>query len=348
MRADSSELEMKYTKRFYYLVGALVLIGLIVAIVASFSAGDDSITDFTEGETATPEELESIRANESGSIIIVRYKSIGESDQAGRSVEGLRSDLEWLYENGYRSISLQDLSEGSMRVSSGMTPVLITFDGFDESHLRFKNGAGSELDLDCAAGVLQEFVLEKPDFGLNAVFFIGEDFRGDDKEAGESIKALVKAGFSTGVYVQRDEESIKNAEDLEKAISEVEDIVQKQLKGFRAQAVSLEHGLSEEILKTLTDAESEEEERLIFNSDSRPCPSPHNSSFNKASIPRISGFDFQDDGSNVSLIYWMDYFRKNPERKYISDGNPLVVTVPAHMRFRIDENLFEEDRVRLY
>lgn len=56
--------------------------------------------------------------NESGKIIIVMYHKFAdvETDEYSRSFENFRKDLEYLYELGYRSVSLNDYLENNIRV----------------------------------------------------------------------------------------------------------------------------------------------------------------------------------------------------------------------------------------
>ena len=56
--------------------------------------------------------------NESGKIIIVMYHRFAdvETDEYSRSFENFRKDLEYLYELGYRSVSLNDYLENNIKV----------------------------------------------------------------------------------------------------------------------------------------------------------------------------------------------------------------------------------------
>jgi hypothetical protein len=35
------------------------------------------------------------------------------------------------------------------------------------------------------------------------------------------------------------------------------------------------------------------------------------------------------------LAYWLAYFEKNPQERFVSDGDPATVTVPAGRRDRL-------------
>ena len=68
--------------------------------------------------------------NEDGRIIIVMYHKFSEkeNDECTRSYENFYQDLKYLYEHNYRSVSLNDYLNNSMKVPVGCTPIIFTFD----------------------------------------------------------------------------------------------------------------------------------------------------------------------------------------------------------------------------
>ncbi|MBQ8299923.1 MAG: hypothetical protein IJX99_08765 [Clostridia bacterium] len=68
--------------------------------------------------------------NENGRIIIVMYHkfSENENDEWTRSYDNFYQDLKYLYEHNYRSVSLNDYLNNSMKVPVGCTPIIFTFD----------------------------------------------------------------------------------------------------------------------------------------------------------------------------------------------------------------------------
>ena len=50
--------------------------------------------------------------------------------------------------------------------------------------------------------------------------------------------------------------------------------------------------------------------------------SPYSKSFDRSHLPRIQAVERELDG-------WLSYFDKNPGERYVSDGEPGKVTVPA-------------------
>lgn len=70
------------------------------------------------GENSELLKEEVYKYNESGKIIIVMYHKFAdvETDEYSRSFENFRKDLEYLYELGYRSVSLTDYLENNIKV----------------------------------------------------------------------------------------------------------------------------------------------------------------------------------------------------------------------------------------
>ncbi len=76
-----------------------------------------------------PLKEEVYKYNESGKIIIVMYHKFAEkeTDEYSRSFENFRKDLEYLYEHGYRTVSLTDYLENTMKVDVRMYSYYINF-----------------------------------------------------------------------------------------------------------------------------------------------------------------------------------------------------------------------------
>ena len=71
----------------------------------------------------------SLKPNEMGKVMVLMYHSIGDNSGAWEiTPEQFRNDLEYLYENKYRPISLKNYVDGIIDIPEGCTPVVITFD----------------------------------------------------------------------------------------------------------------------------------------------------------------------------------------------------------------------------
>lgn len=148
------------------------------------------IPDITEQELKEDEDIneekeeiveidyQKVRPNELGHIMIIMYHGIVESDPPSpyqRTVEGLKEDLEYLYENGYRPISMRDYIDNNISVEAGYTPVVLTFDdGIRSSFSLIEENGEFKPTPDSAVDIMNKFYEEHPDFGRHAIFYINE------------------------------------------------------------------------------------------------------------------------------------------------------------------------------
>jgi hypothetical protein len=51
------------------------------------------------------------------------------------------------------------------------------------------------------------------------------------------------------------------------------------------------------------------------------APSPHARAFDPYHLPRIQALERE-------LAQWLGYFERNPHERYVSDGDPSLITVP--------------------
>jgi len=63
-----------------------------------------------------------------------------------------------------------------------------------------------------------------------------------------------------------------------------------------------------------------------------PAPSPFSRTFDPVRLPRIQAVE-------RDLAYWLNYFDKNPNERFVSDGDANSVTVPAASRDRLRAEL---------
>jgi hypothetical protein len=67
------------------------------------------------------------------------------------------------------------------------------------------------------------------------------------------------------------------------------------------------------------------------------APSPYSRSFDPVRLPRIQAVE-------RDLVYWLNYFDKNPLERFVSDGDPNSVTVPTARRDKLRDE-FRTQRV---
>lgn len=142
------------------------------------------------------ENLSVVVPNELGRIPILEYHQVGpKSDRWTRSFDEFRKDLEWLYNNDYRAISMQDFMNQRIAVPYGKKPVVFTFDDGGYTQMNFKDG---QVDPYTAVGVMDEFFKVHPDFGSAAIFYINKHPFKLTPNTKEAIQYLLKTGREIG------------------------------------------------------------------------------------------------------------------------------------------------------
>ncbi|NDL66602.1 polysaccharide deacetylase family protein [Anaerotalea alkaliphila] len=293
----------------------------------------------------------SLKPDESGKVMVLMYHNIGpEEKEWVRTPENFLKDLEVLYEKGYRPVSLTDFVTGRIPTEAGKTPVVITFDDGNLNNFEYlEDGSLNPLS---AVGLLLAFHEEHTDFPLEATFFLdgSQPFRQQGME-GKKLDFLIEKGMDVGNHTKgHDNLSKADGAKIQQAIGAQAQFLEGLIgqEGYRVETLALPYGgrPKDEALKAYLGAGSFEGvpygNIAVLNVGWHPAHSPYDSRFDPLSIPRIRASEMKVD--NVGLYNYLEYFDKHPEERFVSDGNPEVVTVPEGKQ----ERLKELDGMQLY
>jgi peptidoglycan/xylan/chitin deacetylase (PgdA/CDA1 family) len=311
------------------LVGALLVTAVLIMV--SFAASEP-------------------RPNELGRVMILEYHKVDYPEERWtRTPENFRRDLESLYGRGYRLQSLNDLLDGKITVGAGFTPVILTFDDSSPGQFRYVDGNGApEIDPRSAVGVLEAFIKERPDFGRAATFFVlpgasrpNRLFNQPEHE-GRKLKFLVERGYEIGNHTLWHANLGKYPEPVvRQQIAEAQQWIQRHVPDYRIRTLALPHGVYP---RDVTWALRGQAKGTTYSHDAilmvagGAAPSPFARRFDPTRLPRIQAVE-------RDLTYWLTYFERRPDERFVSDGDRASVTVPAARRDKLRDDLPASVRV---
>jgi hypothetical protein len=336
-------------------MGALAAVIIVIVLAVSLSSGGGS--DFQAAVSRVgglkEGELHRLKVNELGAIMVLEYHVIGEEGRWSRTPENFRSDLDLLYNEGYRCIRLSDLASNHIGTEAGYTPVALTFDDSSPSQFRYIDQDGQQIiDPRCAVGVMEQFKKEHPDFNMTATFYVLPALFGQEEFIEKKLRFLVDNGYDIGNHTVN-HPSLGNVDDataLEEITGNVS-LVQKYLPNYQELSMALPNGSEPKNPALLTEGSQDGVQYHFVASllvGANPAPAPCDRSFDPMRLPRVQALDPSLDSGNCGICAWLQYFMENPERRYRSDGDPGVVTVPKHMADRVDMNKLGDMKLRTY
>ena len=276
-------------------------------------------------------------ANELGRVMILEYHKIDHPEGRWTRTPGnFRADLQQLWEKGYRLVALNDLLDGKINVPAGTTPVVLTFDDSSPGQFRYleKNGA-VEVDPDSAVGILEAFAREHPEFGLKATFYVlpaadpPNRLFNQPAYEGRKLQYLASRGFEIGNHtLWHANLSHYGEETVRKQLAEAQERIARYVPGYRLRTLALPMGAyPREIGWAVRGSVNgiAYQHDAILQVAGGAAPSRFSKSFDALRLPRIQAVESE-------ISYWLGYFDKHPEARFVSDGDPLTVTVPKGQR----------------
>jgi peptidoglycan/xylan/chitin deacetylase (PgdA/CDA1 family) len=294
-----------------------------------------------------------VGANELGQIPVLMYHRIlpdggGDYDNTPEEFAG---ELRRLHEAGYVPITTADLVDGRIDVPAGTTPVVLTFD--DSTREQFDLDDDGEVVADTAVGIMLELADELDGFEPAGSFYVLESLFGSSPERGRDLLAeLADLGFEVGNH-SATHENLRNldAAGVQRSLAGGVANIAEALPGYEVRTLSYPFGIRPEDPEL---AIAGEHDGVSYQHDagllvgSGPSPSPHDVEFDPMAVPRIrSQPDWSaGDEPDYASGFWLTWFEDNPERRYVSDGDPETISFPEGEEDRLAPGL--EDRANPY
>jgi len=299
------------------------------------------------------DELAQYRPNELGQVMILMYHQIGEPESEWtRTPDNFRRDLEELYRRGYRLVNLLDYVRGDIGLPAGTSPVTLTFDDGSQGQFNFIEGEnGPEIDPDSAVGILEQFCQDHPDFGKAATFYIyyPVPFRQRDY-IHQKLEFLRDNGYEIGNhnYTHGNLAHLPREKALEELTLNAKTTAEL-LPGYEVRSLALPYGASPQDKTILATGEHEGfvyTNEAVLKVGAGPAASPFATGFDSMALPRIRASETKVNG--VGFYDWLEYFEAYPERRYVSDGKPGLLTAPEKYRDKLNVEAAGEKEIQFY
>jgi peptidoglycan/xylan/chitin deacetylase (PgdA/CDA1 family) len=289
---------------------------------------------------ALPAAAGPLAPNELGRIMILEYHKIDYPEERWtRTPENFRRDLETLHARGYRLVSLNDVLDGRVKTPAGTTPVVLTFDDSSPGQFRYlESNGGVQIDPRSGLGVLEAFIAEKPDFGRAATFFVlpgasrPNRLFDQPQYEGKKLQYLVGRGYEIGNHTLWHANLGKYPEPTVRAqIAEAQQWIQRHVPDYRIRSLALPHGVyPKDVAWALRGSAKGSEYRhdAILMVAGGAAPSPYAKHFDAVRLPRIQAVE-------RDLAHWLGFFDKNPQERFVSDGDATTVTIPGALRDKL-------------
>jgi len=303
----------------------------------------------TEVERPGPEE---VGADESGLIMVLEYHRVGGNPHFAPewtiSPEDFRAQLEYLYEHDYHPVNFRDLVENRMDVPPGKTPVVLTFDDSSRTQFTMVEEAGEMVPHpDGAVGILAAFHEEHPDWPMRATFFVlpgadpPNDLFGQPELATEKLRYLVETGMEVGNHtLYHAYLSQSTPEQVREQLAGGVRGIQEHLPDYEVKTMSVPFGAYPEDIDLLKSG-SWRGQRYAHSgaadvSGGATYP-PGDRRFAPYKVPRI-----QAEPQKEGFSWFADYFEDNPDERYVSDGDPIRVSVPENSGRRLSDDALRQ------
>ncbi|OJF82065.1 polysaccharide deacetylase family protein [Nocardia seriolae] len=281
---------------------------------------------------ARPPDPATIAANELGQIPILMYHRI-ETDPGSEydeTPQQFTAELDRLYTEGYRPITIATFLSGSIDLPAGTHPVILTFD--DSTRPQLTLTASGDPTPDCAVGLLEQFHSRHPDFAATATFYVNNDPFGADPR---TLPWLARHGYDLGAHTATHANLARlPATDVQRELVQNIRAITAATPGTPLRSMALPLGVYPAD-RTLAASGSWDGTSYNFAAvllvGANPAPSPFATNMEPTALPRIrSG----RTPIPFASTYWLDWLAANPTDRYTSDGDPTHLSFP---RSRTDQ-----------
>lgn len=269
--------------------------------------------------------------------MVLEYHVIGDKEQRWtRTRENFRKDLQYLYSHGYYLIGLNELLDNRVRVPAGKTPVVLSFDDSNRTQFQFIVGPDGAVvpDPKTAIGIVEDFAAQHPDFGKSALFCVlpgadpPNDLFGQKEYRRQKLQYLAQHGYEIGNHtLWHANLSAISEKEIVRQLALATKAVLDLVPGYKINTFDPPFGSYPKDRALMLDGTfqgTSYHHRAVLKVGGGPLTAPNSRQTNYIETPRIQAIQSE-------LDRWFGYFEKHPEERYVSDGDPDLVTFPASL-----------------
>lgn len=305
--------------------------------------------------------------NELGEILVLEYHRLGEPEgEFVRKAENFRKDLQSLYEKGYRPVTMRQVTEGNIDVPRGTTPVVFTID--DSSRGQFYLLEDGSIDPNTMVGMWDAFQKENPGWTNGATWcvlpaadhpsnFFGEkpsrEVPREQREATirRKMDYLVGNGHEIcnhTLYHARLDRASSDAQ-VQEWIGRGEDSIKVYLPAdYEITTLALPLGMWPKTRSLAWKGTWPGRE-----GQNRPVSYEYGAVLEVSGDANESPYDVKYDPHSVNrfivgpgrLERQLEAYERDPSRRFVSDGDPGVISVPQGMEGQVDRARWSGKRV---
>jgi peptidoglycan/xylan/chitin deacetylase (PgdA/CDA1 family) len=286
-------------------------------------------------EPAQPKATAGRVPNELGEVPVIMHHEIRE-DRVGdydQTPAELRAELERLWRQGYWPVRAVDLVTGRLgSVPAGKTPVVLTFD--DSTQFQFSYDERGRIKPDTAIDILLTFQREHPMFPLAGTFYVNREPFAGVPRGKQMLRWLVEHGFELGNHTKDHVpfSQLSGPVEVQRELVLGNKVIEDAVPGYRVETMSLPLGVLPKPASLAVHGRWNGRSyrfRGVMLVGAGPASSPFSKSFNGAGIPRIRSSHLPWRGeADFGAWYWLRELQRNPERRYVSDGDPATIAFP--------------------
>jgi peptidoglycan/xylan/chitin deacetylase (PgdA/CDA1 family) len=309
--------------------------------------GDEVEDDVAAEPAVDPAE---VGANELGEIPVLMYHRL--LDDGGSEYDltpdEFRSELEWLYEHDYRPITALQLARGDIDVPAGKTPVVLTFD--DSTREQFAYTEDGEIDPDTKVGIMLEVAERYGEDITGSFYVITSSLFGGTGEGPRILQHLDELGFEVANHTHGHSNLRSlDAEGVQRELATNVAVIREHVPDADVATFSLPFGIRPDPVDLAFEGSYDGTDyvnEIILLVGAHPTPSPFHADWSPQ-VPRIRSSPSWDGGEpDYGSAFWLEVLENNPDRKYVSDGDPDRISFPAELEDQVHPDV--ADRANPY